>query len=161
MARRRPYLGEGIFRYYANPQDFDEKLERCDKALRIAAKFERKDLANETRVVLSYIQLAKWLYYVADRVATDDLSTLGGQATLRDFLMHLDDAGKENATAIKEWRSALGSEPWHYRVHAIVMDTLMGKGVPLFEQREKAHFIRVDSGEWEQARKELEGEQST
>jgi len=47
------------------------------------------------------------------------------------------------------------------RPHAIVMDTLMGKGVPLFEQREKAHFIRVDSGEWEQARKELEGEQST
>jgi hypothetical protein len=117
MARRRPYLGEGIFRYYASPQDFDEKLERCDKALRIAAKFERKDLANETRVVVSYIKLAKWLYYVADQVATDDLSTLGGQATLREFLKHLDDAGKENVTAIKEWRSALGPEPWHYRVH--------------------------------------------
>src|SRR5205823_1070720 len=28
------------------------------------------------------------------------------------------------------------------RPHAIILDTLMGKGVPLFEQREKAHFIR-------------------
>ena len=27
----------------------------------------------------------------------------------------------------------------------------MGKGVPLFEQREKNHFIRVDPPEWQQA----------
>lgn len=42
------------------------------------------------------------------------------------------------------------------RPHAIILDTLMGKGVPLFEQREKAHFIRVDAGEWEVARRQLE-----
>ena len=42
------------------------------------------------------------------------------------------------------------------RPHAIVMDTLMGKGVPLFETREKAHFIRVETGEWQQAREQLE-----
>jgi transketolase len=42
------------------------------------------------------------------------------------------------------------------RPHAIVMDTLMGKGVPLFEKREKAHFIRVEAGEWQQAREQLE-----
>ena len=40
--------------------------------------------------------------------------------------------------------------------HAIVMDTMMGKGVPLFEQREKAHFIRVEADEWEHAREQLE-----
>ena len=42
------------------------------------------------------------------------------------------------------------------RPHAIVLDTLMGKGVPLFEQREKNHFIRVDPGEWGLARQQLE-----
>jgi transketolase len=42
------------------------------------------------------------------------------------------------------------------RPHAIILDTLLGKGVPLFEQREKNHFIRVDPGEWELARRELE-----
>lgn len=42
------------------------------------------------------------------------------------------------------------------RPHVIILDTLMGKGVPLFEQREKNHFIRVDAGEWELARRQLE-----
>ena len=33
----------------------------------------------------------------------------------------------------------------------IVCDTLMGKGVPFLEAREKNHFIRVDPPEWQQA----------
>lgn len=42
------------------------------------------------------------------------------------------------------------------RPHAIVLDTLMGKGVPLFEQREKNHFIRVAPEEWAVAKRQLE-----
>jgi transketolase len=42
------------------------------------------------------------------------------------------------------------------RPHAIVLDTLMGKGVKLFEQREKNHFIRVNTDEWAVAREQLE-----
>jgi len=38
----------------------------------------------------------------------------------------------------------------------IVCDTLMGKGVPFIETREKAHFVRVDPSEWEIARQQLE-----
>lgn len=34
---------------------------------------------------------------------------------------------------------------------AILFDTLMGKGVPFLEEREKNHFIRVDPPEWQQA----------
>jgi transketolase len=33
----------------------------------------------------------------------------------------------------------------------IVADTLMGKGVPFLEQREKNHFIRVEPDEWQLA----------
>jgi len=33
----------------------------------------------------------------------------------------------------------------------ILCDTLMGKGVPFLEMREKNHFIRVDPPEWQQA----------
>ncbi|MEC5406463.1 transketolase [Paraburkholderia sp. MPAMCS5] len=33
----------------------------------------------------------------------------------------------------------------------ILLDTLMGKGVPFLEVREKNHFIRVDAQEWQQA----------
>ena len=37
------------------------------------------------------------------------------------------------------------------RPRVILFDTLMGKGVPFLEQREKNHFIRVDPPEWQEA----------
>jgi len=37
------------------------------------------------------------------------------------------------------------------RPRMIVADTLMGKGVPFLEAREKNHFIRVDAHEWQLA----------
>ncbi|HEY9572956.1 MAG TPA: transketolase [Pusillimonas sp.] len=43
-------------------------------------------------------------------------------------------------------RSYAGDKP-----RVILFDTLMGKGVPFLEQREKNHFIRVDEAEWQQA----------
>lgn len=33
----------------------------------------------------------------------------------------------------------------------VLCDTLMGKGVPFLEQRDKTHFIRVDESEWAEA----------
>ncbi|MCP3371929.1 transketolase [Bradyrhizobium cajani] len=38
----------------------------------------------------------------------------------------------------------------------IIADTLMGKGVPFLEQREKNHFIRVEQHEWQLALAALE-----
>ena len=38
----------------------------------------------------------------------------------------------------------------------ILFDTLMGKGVPFLEQRDKNHFIRVDPPEWQQAIADLD-----
>jgi transketolase len=47
------------------------------------------------------------------------------------------------------------------RPRIIVADTLMGKGVPFLEQREKNHFIRVEPHEWQLALGALEaGRQS-
>ena len=37
------------------------------------------------------------------------------------------------------------------RPRVILLDTLMGKGVPFLERREKNHFIRVDPPEWQKA----------
>ena len=54
-------------------------------------------------------------------------------------------------TAALDACESVGDKP-----HAIVLDTLMGKGVPLFEQREKNHFIRVSPDEWAVARAQLE-----
>lgn len=41
----------------------------------------------------------------------------------------------------------------------ILCDTLMGKGVPFLEAREKNHFIRVDPPEWQQALDVLDASQ--
>ena len=41
------------------------------------------------------------------------------------------------------------------RPRVLICDTTIGKGVPLLENREKAHFMRVDEHEWQIAREEL------
>jgi transketolase len=38
----------------------------------------------------------------------------------------------------------------------VICDTLMGKGVPFLETREKTHFIRVDAAEWSMALEALD-----
>lgn len=45
------------------------------------------------------------------------------------------------------------------RPRVILCDTLMGKGVPFLETREKNHFIRVDPPEWQQAIEVLDSRQ--
>ena len=43
-------------------------------------------------------------------------------------------------------KSYSGNQP-----RVILCDTLMGKGVPFLEKRDKNHFIRVDADEWQKA----------
>ncbi|WP_432570199.1 transketolase [Kineococcus sp. SYSU DK005] len=38
----------------------------------------------------------------------------------------------------------------------LICDTRVGRGVPMFEQREKAHFLRVEEHEWDLARTQLD-----
>lgn len=47
------------------------------------------------------------------------------------------------------------------RPRMIVADTLMGKGVPFLEAREKNHFIRVDAHEWQLALDALDAGRNT
>jgi hypothetical protein len=121
--RRRPLLGEGVFRYYEGEEDFDRKIATCQKALRIAKRINCRDLIHETEVVLSYVRLAKSIYQVAEQVATADLLGLKRQDRLRKALGDLERAGEENAAAIRAWRNGLGPEPWHYRVHDAIRAT--------------------------------------
>jgi transketolase len=53
-------------------------------------------------------------------------------------------------SALHQARSVSG------RPKAIVLRTLPGKGIATLEGREKAHFIRVDPGEWDDLAAELE-----
>ena len=63
--------------------------------------------------------------------------------------------GNDMAAIVAALRNAraTGGKP-----HAIVLRTLPGKGVPTLETREKAHFVRVDPGEWNDLINEFEKE---
>lgn len=57
--------------------------------------------------------------------------------------------GNDLAAVVRAFDNARNLKEAKPRV--ILFDTLMGKGVPFLEQREKNHFIRVDPPEWQQA----------
>jgi transketolase len=62
--------------------------------------------------------------------------------------------GNDLPAVLKAFNAARDLEEAKPRV--ILFDTLMGKGVPFLETREKNHFIRVDPPEWQQALQILE-----
>ena len=66
-----------MFRYYLSAEDFDAKVATCDRALEIVEGLGEADLAHETRVVRSYVELARGVYWVAEQMATLDLSGYG------------------------------------------------------------------------------------
>lgn len=62
--------------------------------------------------------------------------------------------GNDLQAVIEAFDCARALESGQPRV--ILFDTLMGKGVPFLETREKNHFIRVEADEWRQAIAELD-----
>ena len=121
--KQRPYLGEGMFRYYERVEAFEEKVDTCRQAMEIASEFERPDHVNETRVVMTYVELARCIYHVAEQVATRELADPNVQSQLDAALESLERAGGANVAAIRKWRAALGPEPWHNRVHDAIRGT--------------------------------------
>jgi transketolase len=65
--------------------------------------------------------------------------------------------GNDLAAVVEAFDAARALQEARPRV--IVFDTLMGKGVPFLEQREKNHFIRVDPPEWQKALEVLDQSQ--
>ena len=53
--------------------------------------------------------------------------------------------------AVREAFDAAKAQAGSGKPSMIIADTLMGKGVPFLEAREKNHFIRVDAHEWQLA----------
>jgi transketolase len=65
--------------------------------------------------------------------------------------------GNDMAAVLAAFDRARASSERKPRV--ILFDTLMGKGVPFLESREKNHFIRVDPPEWQEALRILDQSQ--
>ncbi len=66
--------------------------------------------------------------------------------------------GGSTATTSRRCRAAFdaaraSTEP---KPRVLICDTLMGRGVPFLESRDKTHFIRVDADEWGMALEQLD-----
>ena len=103
-------LGEGMFRHFSAVEDFDRRVETCGRALALVESLERPELPLATTVVCSYVELAKVIWSVSHSRARSDVA-------------NLDAAGQANVDAIRAWRTYLGPEPWHYRVHDALEST--------------------------------------
>ena len=61
-------------------------------------------------------------------------------------------ASASTATTSTRWsRPSTRAKHHEPKPRIIICDTLMGKGVPFLEAREKNHFIRVEPHEWQLA----------
>jgi transketolase len=63
------------------------------------------------------------------------------------FGWHAQRVDGNDIAAVKTAFDAARAEP-SQRPRIIIADTLMGKGVPFLEKRDKSHFIRVEPHEW-------------
>jgi len=91
---------------------------------------------------------------MADGYASDVLRTEPITDKWEAFGWHVQRVNGNDVQALMRAFDSVTAVP--DRPQVIVCDTLMGKGVPFIETREKAHFVRVDPGEWEIARQQLE-----
>ena len=120
--RQRPYLGEGLFRYYATPEAFSEKRARLAQAAQRA--FDLPEVyALETTILSSYIDLAENIWHIAEWVAIKELADVKEQQVLGEYIAALKASGTRNTEAIRAWRLHLGPEPWHQRVYDAIGGT--------------------------------------
>lgn len=70
---------------------------------------------------------------------------------LRAFGWFVQRVDGNDLTAVRAAFDAAKAQRGQGRPSMIVADTLMGKGVPFLEAREKNHFIRVEAHEWQLA----------
>ncbi|HJP32951.1 MAG: glycoside hydrolase family 20 zincin-like fold domain-containing protein [Candidatus Latescibacteria bacterium] len=108
--KRLPRFGEGMFRHFSSVEDFERCLETCERARDLVETLERPELSLATGVVASYVAMAEAIWHVCHRGTRADLS-------------RLEAAGAESVQAIRAWRSCLGPEPWHHRVHDAIAAT--------------------------------------
>jgi transketolase len=63
--------------------------------------------------------------------------------------------GNDSRALATAFQEASSRATPHGQPAVILCDTKVGKGVPLLEQREKAHFMRIDEDEWQVCRDQL------
>ncbi|MCQ9165192.1 MULTISPECIES: transketolase [unclassified Arthrobacter] len=63
--------------------------------------------------------------------------------------------GNNTAALLEAFDNAAANAKPHGQPSVILCDTKVGRGVPLLEDREKAHFMRIEEHEWQLCRDQL------
>lgn len=120
--RKRPYLGEGIFRYYESKKSFENKRVAFKRAQILAAELPPNYIL-ETNIIGTYLDLAESIWHIAEILATNNLDQKKDQKEIQKWLKKLSLNGEKNINAIRVWRTSLGPEPWHNRVYDTITST--------------------------------------
>ena len=109
--RRKPKLGDGMFRYFPTVQHIDEDLAACDKALAIVRQLEEPLLANETQAIQGYVRMIKAVYGIAEQAMASKRPSYAERVKLQKALGTLAIAGQETIEALRQWESLCGQDP--------------------------------------------------
>jgi len=108
--RRKPKLGEGMFRYFPTIEHMDKDLAACNKAMEIAKRLD-DPLVAETRVIQGYMQMIKTIHAIATKVAASKQPAYAERMSLQKALGTLTKTGIDTVEALQEWEGLCGKDP--------------------------------------------------
>jgi len=153
-ARRRPVLGEGMFRYFPTVEHMEHDLDVCKKAMAIAEKLDEPLLILETKVIGGYVRMIREIYRIADMVSKSKRPNHDERVKLQKAMTSLSIAGMETAMALKEWEALIGQGIGGSRLTDTVdvtEKTVVGIGdalAPLGILNPLKPYLRCEIGGW-------------
>ena len=106
--RKKPVLGEGLFRYFPSPERIDADLAACRKALALASQFGDPVILAETEAVGAYVQMVREIARIGRLHAAAARPDDTARAELQRAMAHLSAAGHEAAAALRTWERLIG-----------------------------------------------------
>ena len=107
--RRKPKLGNGMFRYFPSVEHMDEDLAACTKAMAIAQRLNEPLLIAETQVIQGYLRMVQAIYSIAECVSTAKSPTYDQRVALQKDLGSLSVTGIETVKALETWERLCGN----------------------------------------------------
>ena len=103
--RRKPTLGDGMFRYFPTVEHIEDDLAACKKALSLAEQIDEPLLITETQVIQGYVRMVKAIHTIAQQASTSKAPAYEERIVLQKALGSLSTAGMETAEALDSWES--------------------------------------------------------
>jgi len=103
--RRKPVLGQDMFRYFPSVEHMDADLAACQKALEIAKKLNQPLLVLETEAIHGYVRMVRAIYDLALQGSASKQPTYAERVEMQKALGRLCIAGMETNAALRSWEA--------------------------------------------------------